>query len=582
MDQQTQDACTPYRSNLEIRNGNVDELVRTGKAADTDSRLYLYQSHCDFTGYIKGNNLILGYLNIDQYLRRVRGRVVGCVITDAKDRQYRREYVMDDAGDHIVVRREDGNGDAVSIQKTIDLDESLVAFFGLYSGDGAKGSEDRNEAGRIVPTISFSQKEKHLVRFAVDQFRRLFPGNIRFTFSLGEDSAYFMAGDGLERLNTHYLETTGSGTQATMPLDVVRQNLNDKDRQYIAEIRPDIVGTNEEHLAFYYQHKEAMEDIFVAEKTAELASVGINPAVDIKITASLRRPFKKGARQPGGSSRSDEIHLGGLNGVGELFLKMMHEIEDTILRNVQTSSQGLVHWIAKPTEAGQSIDLLDFYTNNPFGKINRERPAKIVIDSDGLVGQWRRSSEIRLRRSLCIDPLWCYVAGLYLAEGSTPKESLFKMFAESPGAMAMGFTSSEGASLELMLRTLGKVFFPEDCLEAWKVKVGSQYFPELVVTGLKHGMPMLRGGASGDGKLRTMEVSLAIKQWALDVADDPLEGDSLLSTAYADRYSHVEPTGSGVARIDFWASSTLCRWYFPLLMHTVFGGIVSDPTEEFY
>jgi hypothetical protein len=56
----------------------------------------------------------------------------------------------------------------------------------------------------------------------------------------------------------------------------------------------------------------------------------------------------------------------------------------------------------------------------------------------------------------------------------------------------------------------------------------------------------------------------------------------LLSSEYADRYSHVEPTGSGVARIDFWASSTLCRWYFPLLMHTVFGGIVADPMEEFY
>lgn len=261
---------------------------------------------------------------------------------------------------------------------------------------------------------------------------------------------------------------------------------------------------------------------------------------------------------------------------------MMHEIEDTVLRDVQTSSQGLVRWIAKPSEVGQTLDLLDFYTNNPFGKINRERPAKIALDGDGLLGQWRRSSEIRLRRSLRIDPLWCYVAGLYLAEGSTPKVALFKMFGANPGAMAMGFTSSEGTSLELMLRTLRKVFFPEDCLEAWKVKVGSQYFPELVVTSLKHGVSMLRGGASGDGKLRTMEVSLAIKQWALDVADDPLDGTSLLSSEYADRYSHVEPTGSGVARIDFWASSTLCRWYFPLLMHTVFGEIVADPMEEFY
>lgn len=526
--------------------------------------------------------MLLGHLMVEDYLRAVEGRVAGCVITDAKDRQYRREYVFEEDGDKLLVRRADGNGDAVSIPKVIELDESLVAFFGLYSGDGAKGSEDRNETGRIVPTISFSQKEKHLVRFAVDQFRRLFPSNIRFTFSLGEDSAFFMAGEGSERLEKHYVATLGSGTPVTKTLALARPGLNDKDRQYLAEVRPDVPGTNDEYLAFYYQHKEAMETIFVAEKTAELASVGINAAEDIKVTASLRRPFKKGARQPGGSSRSDEIHLGGLNGIGELFLKMMHEVEDTVLRDAHASSQGLVRWIGKPSQIGALLDLKVFYTNSPFGVINRERPAKLESSGEALLGQWRRSSEIKLRPTLRVDPLWCYVAGLYLAEGSTPKESLFKMFGANPGSLAMGFTSSEGASLELMLRTLRKVFFPDDCLDAWKVKVGSQYFPELVVTGLKHGVPMLRGGASGDGKLRTMEISLAIKQWALDIADDPLDVPSLLSSEYADRYSHVEPTGSGVARIDFWASSTLCRWYFPLLMYTVFGEFVAEPMEEFY
>lgn len=526
--------------------------------------------------------MVLGHIKLEDYLRNVQGRVLGNLVTDAKDRQYRRDYIFEDDGDNLRVRSKDGTGDIVLIPKSIELDESLIAFFGLYSGDGAKGTEDRKEIGRIVPKISFSQKEKHLVRFAVDQFRRLFPGNIRFTFSLGEDSAYFMAGEGKRRLDAYYLEHTGVATPALEPLDVVRPEINDKDRQYITEQRPDVLGRNEDHLAFYYQHQTAMQMIFVAEKADELASVGIQPDGNINITASLRRPFKKGARQPGGSSRSDEIHLGGLNGFGELFLKMMHEIEDSVLRNTQVSSQGLIRWVSKPSDVGSTIDLQDFYSSNPFGRINGERPLKIIVNGDELLGQWRRSSEIRLRRELRVDPLWCYVAGLYLAEGSTPKDSLFKMFRSSPGPMAMGFTSSEGASLELMLRTLRKVFFPEQCLDAWKVKVGSQYFPELVVIGLKNGVPMLRGGGSGDGKLRTMEISLAIKQWALDVADLPLEGASLLSSEYSDRYSHVEPTGSGVARIDFWASSTLCRWYFPLLMHTVFGGIVNDPMEEFY
>src|SRR5438093_6340031 len=127
---------------------------------------------------------------------------------------------------------------------------------------------------------------------------------------------------------------------------------------------------------------------------------------------------------------------------------------------------------------------------------------------------------------------------------------MFSMFkgrlTENSGSLGLGFTSSENTSLELILRALEKLFPVEECVDAWKVKVGSQYFPELVVTGLKHGMPMLRGGESGDGKLRTMEISLAIKEWALNVADAPLHGRrSILRQDYVDRYSHVEPTGSG-------------------------------------
>jgi hypothetical protein len=510
--------------------------------------------------------------------------VTGCIITDAKNRQYRQSYTFADSGnDKLTIKRADGNGDAVTILKTIELDESLVAFFGLYSGDGAKGSEDASDSGRVIPNISFSQKEKNLVRFAFDQFRKIFPSKIRFTFSLGEDSAFFITGEGKKRLDAYYKMTTGSEMSMIPHLSVIRPALNPKDIQYVREYRPDIPDNNEEYLAFYYHHKAAMEAILTAEKKRDLASVGIKAAPDITVTASLRRPFKKGARKPGGSSRSDEMHLGGLNGIGELFIKMMHEIEDSILQDTKISSSGLVEWIDQPSKVGQMLDLFDFFKNNPFGQINNAHPIELDIVDDRIVGKWSRSSETVLKRHLRIGPLWCYTSGLYLAEGSTPKEALFRMFSDHPGPMALSFTSSEGTSIELVLRALREIFPKDACLNAWKVKVGSQYFPELVMTGLKHGMPMLRGGNSGDGKLRTMEISLAVKDWALDIADAPLHGQkSILREDYSDYYSHVEPTGAGVARIDFWASSTICRWYFPLLMYTVFRGIITDPTKAFY
>jgi len=526
----------------------------------------------------------LGQLNIEAFLTRTRGEVTGRVITDAKDRVYQQTYTWVDAGEGFLnVRRADGAGDNVKVGRCVSIDEALIAFFGLYSGDGAKGSEIANAPGRIVPTISFSQREPNLVRFAVDQFRKLFSGDVRFVFSLGEDSAFFMAGEGAVWLDNYYRGEGFAGTPTPRPLTECRCELNNGDRGYLAETRQDVAGMNEEHLAFYYTHKGAMEAILKKVKEGDLARAGVVLRESDRVTASLRRPFKKGARQPGGSSRSDEIHVGGLNGFGEFFLKMLHEIEDSILRDVTRSASGLVEWIGIPSQIGKSLDLRDFFTTNAYGQIARRRPARLEdADAGHLIGQWPRSGETVLLKQLRVDPLWSYTSGLYLAEGTTEKAKLFRMFAESPGSLAIGFTSSEGASLELMLRTLHKLFPVSSCLEAWKVKVGSQYFPELVVTGLKNGVFMLRGGASGDGKLRTMEISLAIKDWALAVADDPLQHVSLLRQHYANNFSHVEPTGAGVARIDFWCSSSLCRWYFPLLMYTVFGDIIAEPCEGFY
>ena len=526
--------------------------------------------------------MILGYIRVEDFLIRTKGEVIGRLVTDAKDRVYRRAYQWQDEGATIVVQRSDGKGDAVRIAKAVPLTEALIAFFGLYSGDGAKGSEDKNEPGIIVPTISFSQKEPNLVRFAVDHFRKLCPGDIRFTFSLGEDSAYFMAGYGAELLQEYYISQGLPGTPDTQPLSSCRQELNDKDLEYMAEVRPDVTGANEDYLAFYYTHKAAMEAILTEVKRQDLSNAGVLLLESDSVTASLRRPFKKGARQPGGTSRSDEIHVGGLNGFGELFLKALHEIEDSIIRDSTTSASGLVEWIDIPSQSGQILDIKQFFTSNTYGYIARQRPNWLADDIVYLRGQWPRSGETTLHKQIRVDPLWCYTSGLYLAEGTTDKAKLFRMFSEAPGSMGLSFTSSEGTSIELMLRTLHKLFPIAECLKAWKVKVGSQYFPELVVTGLKQGVPMLRGGNSGDGKLRTMEISLAIREWALAVADEPLTQISLLRQHYSDKFSHVEPTGSGVARIDFWCSSTLCRWYFPLLMYTVFGEIVADPIQGFY
>lgn len=510
----------------------------------------------------------LGHIKVQEFLEKTRGAVRGHVITDAKYRTFSADYQYREINDgYLIVSRKNGTGDEVKIKSEIELNESLVSFFGLYSGDGAKGSEDKHNLGVIKPTISFSQREPNLVHFAVEQFRKIFSDGIRFTFSLGEDSAFFMAGEGWDRLKNYY----GGDIPKTPLLSTSRRSLTGADKKYLAESR-DVLGTNEDHLAFYYFHKDTMQEILAYEKVMDLKKSGLSLDEADRVTASLRRPFKKGAREPGGSSRSDEIYIGGLNGFGEFFLKMLYEMEDSIHADTWVSPQGLIQWMDKPSLVGRDIDVRAFFSLHPYGNLAGNRP-KIMENFGILEGMWPRSRRLILKPTLRIDPLFCYISGLYLAEGSTPKAKMFAMFSQKVTGLSLAFTSSENVSLDLVLRALQKLFQKDDCVATWKIKVGSQYFSELVMIGLKNGVPMLRGGPSGDGKLRTMEISTALKPWALDTAPALIP--------FEDKFTHVEPTGAGLARLDFSASSALCKWFFPLLMFATFGDTVEDPSEAF-
>jgi hypothetical protein len=522
-----------------------------------------------------------GQINVLEFLEASIGKVTGQVLTDAKIRWYEAQYEWVEAGGLLQIWKVTSPNNSFFMPKVIELDFAMTSFFGLYSGDGSKGVDDRSDPSRIRPNISFSQRERTLVKFALNCFEKIFPRGVNFSFTLGEDSAYFMAGQGLERLEAFYLARGETEWATPKKLTEVRAHLDSADNRYLGEVREGIAGSSEEHLAFYYQHKDAMENILAQEKAADLAAAGIQLGPHLKAVASLRRPFKKGAREMGRSSRSDELQMTGVGPAGELFLKIMHSIEASLASDLESSDYGLVTWTAKPSTLGHEIKTQDFFATSPWGQINNSRPAFEPSSPGWIVGRFPAASEVKLKQNLKLNLLWAYVSGLYLAEGSTPKSELFTMFTGPLRSPALGFTSSEGTSIELLLRVLRSIFDADKVVTSWKVKVGNQYFPELVVVGIKNAVPMLRGGNSGDGKLRTMEISLAIKSWALEVASSDLPNVSLLASEYAEKFSHVEPTGAGVARIDVTASAALCRWFFPIMMFCVFQELVSDPTTGF-
>ena len=91
---------------------------------------------------------------------------------------------------------------------------------------------------------------------------------------------------------------------------------------------------------------------------------------------------------------------------------------------------------------------------SPSGQAGKELPTPFIsLDS----GPGR--AETLLLKQLRVDPLWSYTSGLLSGRGHYAREgkALPYMFAESPGSLGLGFTSSEGASLEANVADFAQV-----------------------------------------------------------------------------------------------------------------------------
>ena len=259
----------------------------------------------------------------------------------------------------------------------------------------------------------------------------------------------------------------------------------------------------------------------------------------------------------------------GTNGLGEIFLFLLHAIEDSIIQNKKYSKNRIIEWTNDPDCIGDTLDLRNFFEKDNFSLINNERPEIKKNDNESFfIGKWARSKEVKIASNINLSPKLAYVAGLYLAEG-TDHDKMIKMYISKVSSFNFSFTSTEDNSLNLVLSIIRKIIKENEIISTWKVKVGSQYFTELSTISNKLNVPMLRGGDKGQGKLRTIELSLAIKNWAIRVCPSMKK--------YENSFSHLEPTGSGVARIDFSSRSYYCKWLFPVFMYTLFSKIVEDP-----
>lgn len=510
----------------------------------------------------------LGTIFPKKLLEATGGDISGKLNHDGKQRRYERQYHYRKHEDGVEVSHNSSFDDAIVLPEKIGLDFPKVGFFGMYAGDGSKGSEGRGNSDRVRMKLSFSQKNPTLSLFAVRNIKEIF-GEVPVKYSIASDSAYFL--NKKEELETFRKELIRNGVEKSeldpdIDLDDFEAEMSDRDREYIKNrgrgaAAIDTEDEAKEVLRWWYKNKEVMKRWLEQDKADQLRSYGIEIDRNDEIYGNTRRPFVKGARRPGQDSRTDDTDFPTLSKYAELFVHLVEGVERSIIRNKQSISDNGKTWIAwkvRPDKNPNSVlDVEKFLTDSKFcqyvtdgGETRRHKIKDRGTNHLEINKPYGTSFKVPQKMELA--PNIIFAGGLYMAEGDTPKEVIGgnrereKYYAEPDASsrMALGFNSSTNEPMEAILTAMEQMFtdFEGEVMSRWKLKIGSAYEPETVAVAEKMGLTFSRRGKKGQGKSRSLALGSALVPWALSVipALEP----------YDDFFSHIEPTGAGIPRVD--------------------------------
>lgn len=457
----------------------------------------------------------VGTLDVEQFLEGSNGNIELTLIDAGMLRPIAQQYrwEVDVKADTMLVtpvlRR--GRQEGVTIPRKVALTPHLVAFFGMYDGDGNKTNQ-----------IGFAGDQR-LQQFTDLGLRLLFADAFETEVTLLEDSLYF---EGAET------------------------------REAMAAIRADLVKQGRAPAAI--TERELQERVM-------LAMSGRSPLGPMPPRVRFVISPKKGARRAGKSS-FEIIH----NRLRSkyflpLLLALVKECISTI--NANTESSGALAWDGPPhTFARQYVDTETYLRSGraryvTTGKVIREYELQAMDEAS----VWMRKpggKTFAVRRRIALTPLLSLMFGLYLAEGTTAKP-LFFTFHDGPADLSLGFNSSEDTSLRIFLKALEAILVDvEGIVAEWLVKIGTKYFPETTAVGEKLGVPIARGGPKGQGRARAVEVTAAVRDWAI--------GQFPTTQSWADAFTHIEFTGAGIPRVDVRCRSYPAPLIFSLIRDMVF------------
>jgi hypothetical protein len=459
-------------------------------------------------------NNSLGYVDVKELLERCRGDVEITLTDLGATCKLERRYQWTVNGDFTEIRPIDDLSKKLKLPTRIYLTPRIVAFIGLYDGDGNKARNGGREIG-------FSQREINIHKFASDMFKEIFGSQFETKWSILEDTRRF--------------ET-----------DEIRQELD--------RLRSQMIARNPAESP----ELDALKKEYIRREFLEAArKVGLNVN-----ESQIRTPVvssKKGAKAAGKSSLEYIQNLSGSGKFLTIWLKIVRICTDNIISN-KPCAEGLV-FSGEPHESGIHILDVGSYTRS-LKWATGKRTAKYIVENagNGFV-EIAKSKKVRIRISsrLKLTPFLFLVAGIYLAEGDTKKDNFFT-FETTPASLNVALTSSEpeyiGAFIRL-LEILGK-----NLLKSWKVKVGTKYEWETEELAQRFGVISLRAGEKGQGYVRTLELDRELQNWGL--TNHPTLRN------YSELYHHMEITGVGIPRAHIQAAIQIAPYFISLIRDCVF------------
>ncbi|MFC3477939.1 hypothetical protein [Halobacterium litoreum] len=435
--------------------------------------------------------------------------IVGQLHDAGRTRDYSQEYtVTETASGRLRVK---GGNKAVEFDRYHELDPSLLIFLGLYGGDGDK-----------TGSVGFGQKSIDIMEHAYDEMVEFFGHEFDVTYHITEDSLFFESDEMQAELEA--MDHDGE------PLE--------KKKQYLID-----------------EVWEMLEDrgMHVDSVTATVSDV-------------------KGARKAGQSSREDLIDLRGSKPFLPIILKLIEGVTATLSDDLQSypSDDPWLEWNDNPSDlSAYEINIPDYVENAEtcqyYTGSGKLRQYKIEKNYDGVTTLRKPYGQTFDVHSVAeIGPHFLYIAGLYMAEGGTPKEVLVSFYEEpSDTSLSIEFVSTENEELEILIDGFNSVCEDfDDFLNYWKVKIGSQYMYETGNAAEKIGAPVLRSGTKGQGKSRSFEVAEGIKKWGIKTF--PALGE------IEQFFSHIELTGAGIPRWHIAFSSSPAVLFFALMNDLAF------------